>query len=365
MKLSYRPVAHALSEPLRIARATFSTAYAIEVSVSRRRLQGFGEATPIPRYGESVDSACAFFDDAGQLLGDDPFALEEIEARVAEIPGQLAAKAALDAALHDLCGKLTGEPVWRLLGVPRTGAPSSGTVWLDDPDEMARRAERLGGFRRFKVKLGGRDGLDVERVRAVRAVTGLPLTVDVNEGWTLAEALEAVPQLVGLRVEHVEQPLPAGDPGGASLKRASALPIFVDEDCRTLADVLPCVERAHGVNVKLAKSGGIREAIRIVHAARALDLGVMVGCMVESSLAIAATCCVAPLCDVVDLDGNLLLADDPWVGVTLEDGIVVPSPRPGLGVTRLRPPPRNIRGRLRRRARRVWRNLPPQGRLAR
>ena len=364
MRLSYRSVAHTLSEPLRIARATFSTAYAVEVAVSLHGLEGFGEATPIPRYGESVDSACTFFDEVRRLLGDDPFALEEIEGRVAEIPGQLAAKAALDAALHDLCGKLTGEPVWRLLGMPRTGRESSRTVWLDDPDEMARRAERLGGFSRVKLKLGGRDGIDVERVRAVRAATALPLTVDVNEGWTLDEALETVPRLVGLGVEHVEQPLPAGDPGGPQLKRASPLPIFVDEDCCTLADVLHCAERAHGINVKLAKSGGIREAIRMVHAARALDLGVMVGCMVESSLAVAAACCVAPLCDVVDLDGNLLLADDPWIGVSLEDGIVAPSRQPGLGVTRLRPVPRNIRGRLRRRARRVWRSLPQTGRTA-
>lgn len=274
----------------------------------------------------------------------------------------MAAKASVDAALHDLCGKLAGEPVWRLLGLPRTGAPTSCTIWLHDPDEMARRAECLSEFRRLKLKLGGGDGLDVERVRAVRAVTGVPLMVDVNEHWTLEEALDTIPALAQLGVGYVEQPLPAGDPGGPQLKRASPLPLYVDEDCHVLTDVVPCAERGHGVNVKLAKSGGIREAIRMVHAARAVDLGVMLGCMVESSLAVAAACCVAPLCDHVDLDGNLLLADDPWVGLSLEDGVVAPSWRPGLGVTRVRPAPRNVRGRLRRRARRLLRALPPSGR---
>ena len=156
--------------------------------------------------------------------------------------------------------------------------------------------------------------------------------VDVNEWWSLEEALEALPQLAALGVEYCEQPLPAGDPGGAELKRRSPLPIYVDEDCHTLADVAACAEIAHGVNIKLAKSGGIREAIRIAHAARALGLGVMLGCMVESGLGIAAGCCVAPLCDHVDLDGNLLLAEDPYRGVALVDGVQTPSDEPGLGV---------------------------------
>src|SRR6185436_7874336 len=134
--------------------------------------------------------------------------------------------------------------------------------------------------------LGGRDDLDVERVRAVRSATGLPLMVDVNEGWSLDEALEALPQLKELGVEYCEQPLPAEDPDGPQLKERSPLPIFVDEDCHVAADVPVCAERAHGVNIKLAKSGGIREAVRIAHAARALGLGVMLGCMNESGLAI-------------------------------------------------------------------------------
>jgi L-alanine-DL-glutamate epimerase-like enolase superfamily enzyme len=186
----------------------------------------------------------------------------------------------------------------------------------------------------LKLKLGGGDGLDVERVRAVRGVTELPLQVDVNEWWSLDEALDALPQLAELGVAYCEQPLRAGDEGGRTLKERSPIPIYVDEDCHTLADVAACAEIAHGVNLKLAKSGGIREAIRMAHAARALGLAVMLGCMVESGLGIAAGCVVAPLCDHVDLDGNLLLAEDPWPGVALADGVQTPSDSPGLGVGR-------------------------------
>jgi L-alanine-DL-glutamate epimerase-like enolase superfamily enzyme len=198
---------------------------------------------------------------------------------------------------------------------------------------MAQRTERVGDrFQRLKLKLGGADGLDVDRVRAVRGVTELPLQVDVNEAWELDEAVENVQALTELGVQYVEQPLRAGDDGGPRLKHESSVPIYVDEDVHTLADVAPAAERAHGINIKLAKSGGLREAVRMAYAARALDLGVMLGCMVESSLGIAAAAQMASLCDHVDLDGNLLLADDPWRGVEFLDGVQVPSDQPGLGV---------------------------------
>lgn len=322
-----------LAETFVISRETRDEEDVVQVELTHGGTSGRGEAAPIERYSESAGSALAFVEQHGELIGDDPFALEEIGARLATVPGEQAAKAALDAALHDLQGKLLGVPVWKLLGLPRVGPPTSWTIWLGDPDDMARRTERVTGrFRRLKLKLGGGDGLDVERVRAVRARTELPLQVDVNEWWTLEEALEAIPQLAELGVEYVEQPLPAGDPGGAELKRRSPVPIYVDEDCHTLADVAACAEIAHGVNIKLAKSGGIREGIRMAHAARALGLGVMLGCMVESGLGIAAGCVVAPLCDHVDLDGNLLIAEDPCPGVAFVDGVQVPGEGPGLGV---------------------------------
>ncbi len=333
MKLSHRTATLALREPFSISRATDETVDSVFVRIEHDGLVGYGEASPQERYGESRDSASEFLAEVEPLLGDDPFALDEVEKRLASFPGEHAAKAAVDTALHDLCGKLAGVPVWRLLGLRREGPPTSWTIWLGDPDDMARRTERVGGrFRRLKLKLGATDGLDVERVRAVRGVTELPLQVDVNEGWELDEALDNVEALAGLGVQYVEQPLPAGDEGGPQLKRASPVPIYVDEDCHTLGDIRGCAERSHGVNIKLAKSGGLREAVRMAYAAKALDLGVMLGCMVESSLGIAAAAQMASLCDHVDLDGNLLLGQDPWAGVDFVDGVQVPSDQPGLGV---------------------------------
>jgi L-Ala-D/L-Glu epimerase / N-acetyl-D-glutamate racemase len=323
-----------LAETFVIAREQTDYADVVQVAVTHEGTTGYGEAAPIERYGESTQSAIAFVDEHGGVLGDDPFALEDVGERLGSSAGGQAAKAALDAALHDLQGKLLGVPAHRLLGLPRTGPPTSWTIWLGDPDDMARRAEKAAAtFRRLKLKLGGGDALDVERVRAVRGVTDLPLMVDVNEWWSLEEALDALPELAELGVEYCEQPLRAGDEGGTTLKGRSPIPIYVDEDCHTLADVEECAEIAHGINIKLAKSGGIREAIRMVHAARALRMGVMLGCMLESGLGIAAGCCVAPLCDHVDLDGNLLLREDPWPGIELVDGVQVPSVEPGLGVS--------------------------------
>jgi len=333
VRLTYRPATLRLREPFTISRSTDEEAEAVFVDIEVDGVVGHGEASPQDHYGESVTTATAWLDEVEELLGDDPFALEAIEQRLAEKPGDQAARAAVDAALHDLQGKLLGQPVWRLLGLERAGPPTSWTIWLGDPDDMARRAEAVGDrFRRLKLKLGARDGLDVERVRSVRSVTQLPLQVDVNEYWELDEALENVRRLADLGVEYVEQPLPAGDSRGARLKRESRIPIYVDEDVHTAADVRACAEIAHGVNIKLAKSGGIREAVRTAHVARALGLGVMLGCMVESGLGIAAAAQIASLCDHVDLDGNLLIAEDPWEGVDFVDGVQLPSEQPGLGV---------------------------------
>ena len=332
MEVSARRVTLELAETFVISRSARNSEDVVVVELRHSGVSGFGEAQPIERYGESAGSAQAYIAEHAELLGDDPFALEGVLER---LPArEFAARAALDAALHDLQGKLLGQPVWRLLGLRRPGPPTSWTVWLGDPDDMARRAEKaLDRFRRLKLKLGGRDGRDVERVRAVRGVAGdLPLQVDVNEAWSLDEAFEALPPLAELGVEYCEQPLPAGDPGGPELKERSPLPIYVDEDCHVLGDVAACAERAHGINVKLAKSGGIREAVRMAAAARALGLGVMLGCMVESGLGIAAGAHVSSLFDHVDLDGNILIARDPWPGVPFVDGVQLPPDQPGLGV---------------------------------
>ncbi len=331
MQLSARIVTLELEEPFTIARGTETEVEVLQVEIAHGDVVGCGEGAPIERYDESAGSALAYVEAHTDDLGDDPFALDAIFDRLPA--GQFAARSAIDAALYDLCGRLVGLPVWQLLGLRREGPPTSWTITLDDPDAMARAAERASGgrFHRFKLKLGGRDGLDVERVQAVRSATNLHLQVDVNEYWSLDEALEALPALAEASVQYCEQPLVAGDPAGPELKRRSPIPIYVDEDCHTLTDVPECAERAHGVNIKLAKSGGIREAVRMAYAARSLGLGVMLGCMIESGLGIAAGCQIASLCDHVDLDGNLLLAHDPCPGVELVDGIQLPSTEPGLG----------------------------------
>jgi len=330
MDVSARIATLELAQTFVISRESADTADVVQVEIRHDGHTGYGEGAPIERYGESAESAFEYVEEHAEAIGDDPWALDQIEARLPR--KQFAARAAFDAALHDLQGKLTGLPVWRLLGLRRAGPPTSWTIWLGDPDDMARRAATVDHFLRLKLKLGGRDGLDVERVRAVREATFLPLQVDVNEYWTLDEALDALPQLAELGVEYCEQPLPAGA-GGSELKAKSPIPIYVDEDCQTLEDVAACADKAHGINIKLAKSGGIREALRMTHAARALGLGVMLGCMIESGLGIAAAAQIASLCDHVDLDGNLLLTEDPWPGVEFVDGLQLPSERPGLGVT--------------------------------
>jgi L-Ala-D/L-Glu epimerase len=338
MKLSARIATLELAETFVISRESSDAADVVHVEINHGRVLGFGEAAPVDYRGETAESALAYIEEHAELLGDDPFALEEIESRLPD--REWGARSAIDAALHDLQGKLLDQPVWRLFGLQREGPPTSWTIWLGDPDDMANRAARAADFSRLKLKLGGRDGLDVDRVRAVREVTMVPLQVDVNEYWSYDEAVDALPQLAELGVEYCEQPLPAGDPAGPQLKAASPLPIYVDEDCQRLADVAKCAERAHGINIKLAKSGGLREALRMIHAAKALGLGVMLGCMIESGLGISAAAQIASLCDHVDLDGNLLLAEDPWPGIEFSNGVQLPPLDPGLGVREEVPHPR-------------------------
>lgn len=325
-----------LREPFVISRGVEHWYDVVEIGVAWGEHTGWGEATPVEHFGETVESVLAFVARWDGRLGEDPFALEEIGELLGREPGDRAAQAGVDAALHDLGGKAAGLPVWRLLGLRRTGPVTVQTISLAEPGAMGEKArvETERGRRLLKLKLGGRDGRDVERVAAVRAESPLPIMVDVNEYWSFAEAVEAIPRLAELGVTHVEQPLQAGDPDGPALRELSVLPIIVDEDCLTLADVAGCALRAHGVNIKLAKCGGIREAVRMVHAARALSLTVMLGCMGESTLGIAAHAAVASLCDLVDLDGNLDLVQDTWTGVDLVDGVQTPSLEPGLGVSR-------------------------------
>lgn len=334
--LSHAPVTLTLRDPLVISKGVEERVTVVHVALRWGGAVGYGEAAPYEEDGQSVAGVEAFLDRFAPELGDDPFALEAIDRRLAAAPGEGAAKAAIDAALHDLVGKLLGQPTWRLLGLAPGGPPTSYTLSLDAPEAMAGAAravgERLPGITALKLKLGGRDGRDAARVEAVAAVTGAAVSVDANEAWTLDEALELLPVLQRLGVRVVEQPLACKSADGPLLKERSPLPLYADEEFHLLADLPAVAERAHGVNVKLAKCGGIREAIRIAHGARALGLGVMLGCMVESGLGISAAVQLSMLADHVDLDANLMLERDPAPGLTLRDGVQTAADAAGLGV---------------------------------
>jgi len=336
VKLTSRTFTLVHSEPFAISRGVESESTIVQVAISHGGLVGYGEGAPDPHYGETVESAMAFFPRAEPLLGDDPLAIEAILHRIGELPGEMAAKAAIDGALHDLLGKICGQPLWRILGLDRTPPPTSYTISIDTVEGTADRARRAAGYHALKIKTGGPD--DLPRVRAVREqAPDALIRVDANEAWTVDSTKQLMPDLVELGVELVEQPLPAADREGYAALHAAGLPlpILLDEACHTLPDVAAAAGIADGVNIKLTKSGGIREALRMIHAARALDLRVMLGCMNESSLGIAQAVQISPLVDVVDLDGHLLNSNDAFTGLTLVDGRVLPSEEPGLGVTPL------------------------------
>jgi L-alanine-DL-glutamate epimerase-like enolase superfamily enzyme len=333
VELRARTANLALAEEFGIARGSRTTQSVVQVELEHAGVVGRGEASPVYYRGESVESALEFLTSAAPpLVGDDPFALEDIEERLEDVDGEAAGKAALDAALHDWIGRRLGVPLWRLLGLSPEAPATSFTISIDSVEGTRDRARRASRFRALKIKVGGAE--DLERLEAVRAESDAPLRVDANEGWTLESARELMPELIRLGVEFVEQPFPADDVESflALAELEPRLPVIVDEGCQDLRDVAPAAAYAEGINVKLAKSGGVREAVRMIHAARALDLHVMLGCMVESQLGIAPAAAIASLADWVDLDGHLLLADEPYTGLRFEDGRVLPSGEPGLGV---------------------------------
>jgi L-Ala-D/L-Glu epimerase len=336
VRLILRPTELRLAETFSIARDSRDVQTTLYVELEHDGITGHGECSPVDFWGETPDTAAAFLEgEAPGLLGDDPWALEAIGRRLAEHDGAQAAKCALDAALHDWIGKATGQPVWRLLGMDPYPPPTSYTIGIDSVQGTADRTRRAADFEVLKIKVGGAD--DLARLEAVRDNSDARIRIDGNEGWTLDTARELMPKLVEWGVEFVEQPFPAGDVDSylALRELEPRLPVVIDEGCRDLRDVAPISGYADGINIKLAKAGGLREGLRMVHAARALGLNVMLGCMVESQLGIAHALQMAPLVDYVDLDGHLLLAESPYKGLGFEDGRVLPSREPGLGVRRV------------------------------
>jgi L-Ala-D/L-Glu epimerase len=303
------------------------------VELEHDGIVGYGEGAPVDYWGETDDSMLAFLEDeAPTLIGGDPYGREYIGCRLAMRPGEQGAKQAIDAALHDWLGKRLGEPVWRLFGLSPTSPPTSYTIGIDSIEGTIDRTRRAHGYQVLKVKVGGPD--DLARLQAVAENTSARIRIDGNEGWTLETARELMPVLVEMGVEFVEQPFPRADLDSFRALRETGprIPVVIDEGCGDLLDVARIAGYADGVNIKLAKSGGMREALRMIHAARALGLQVMLGCMIESELGIAAAAQIASLVDHVDLDGHLLISNSPFTGLGFRDGGVVASADPGLGV---------------------------------
>jgi L-Ala-D/L-Glu epimerase len=329
--------------PLTISRGTTAQTTNVWVRISHDRIEGWGEASPfgVGNHRQSTDAIKGALEQVVPLLQlFSPLQRQEIEQILIQNQVPSAARAALDMAMHDWLGKRVGLPLWQIWGLDRNQiVPTSVTIGINSPEAAKARARdwlQFTDVRLFKVKLGSPDGIDADKqmLLAVREeAPELEFFVDANEGWSLEDAIAMCNWLADLGIKYVEQPLPRGQEESlAKLKEHSPLPIFVDESCFTSADIPHLANYVDGINIKLMKSGGLTEAMRMVHTARAYRLQVMFGCYSDSSLANTAALQLAPLADYLDLDSHLNLIDDPFTGALLKEGRVLPNDLPGLGV---------------------------------
>jgi L-alanine-DL-glutamate epimerase-like enolase superfamily enzyme len=342
MKLSHDTHTVHTKHPFVIARGGSSEWKLVRVRlVDRDGVEGWGEAAPNRFYGETTETVIAALAKlapvAERVLGEDPFALENLESEMnSAIRLNGSAKSAISAAAHDLVGKRLDVPVYRLWGLDPSKAPlSSFTIGIPATEkELVQRVEEAEAYPVLKVKLGS--DRDAEIIRAVRrAAPTKTLRVDANAAWTTKHALRMIDMLVEYGIEFVEQPLPAHDLEGLRFVRErSPLPIVADESCLVASDVAKLAGVVDGINIKLSKCGGLREALRMIATARAHGMIVMCGCMIESSLGISAAAQFASLLDHADFDGAALLADDPYEGAAIERGKITVPDAPGLGVTK-------------------------------
>ncbi|HET6341268.1 MAG TPA: dipeptide epimerase [Gemmatimonadota bacterium] len=334
MRWETRSVILTPTHPFRIARSEHRSYEHRLVRLEDGGDLGWGEAAPSRRYGETAATVAAALDELIPLVGDDPYALDAIEGRLnGHLWENASAKTAISMALHDLLGRRHGLPLYRWFGLDLARIPpTSYTIGIDDPGRMREKVAEAEPYPILKIKMGFEG--DLAALEAIRRATDKPIRVDANEGWSRTGALARIAALEELGVELLEQPVRAADREGLALvAAATAIPVVADESCRTSADLVDLLGVVDVVNVKLAKTGSLLEAVRLMTGARALGMGVFLGCMVESSLGIAAAAHLAPLADYVDLDGHLLLSDDPWTGLRFEAGRVLPDPeRFGLGV---------------------------------
>jgi L-alanine-DL-glutamate epimerase-like enolase superfamily enzyme len=303
--------------------------------VDRDGLEGWGEAAPQRFYGETPETVLAALQTYATALPENPFHIEDAEARFESLlSGNNSARAGLSAALHDLIGKRLGTPVHRLFGLDAARCPiSTFTIGIDTPERIRMKVGEAEPYPILKIKLGTQDDLGI--LRAIRDATSKEIRVDANCGWTRKQAIRMLPVLEEFGVTVLEQPLLPEDLEGLGLiTRQSRIPVIADESCITARDIPPLVGKVDGINIKLAKTGSLREALRMIAVARAHHLMVMVGCMIETSVGITAAAQVCPLVDICDLDGAALLASDPYQGATIEGGRLRLPEGPGLGLSR-------------------------------
>ncbi len=327
MRLSIETLTLPLVHTFTIARGSEEVAQTAVFRLAHGALEGLGESAPIERYGESIPSLVAYFA-REPFQGDDPFALETALDGIP--PG---ARCGLDVALHDLIGKILGRPLWQLFGLDRDATPvTSFTIGIDTPETMLEKVDEVRDHPILKVKLGGTND-DLEIIKAIRSRYTGTVRVDANEAWTPERAVAMLRDLRRYDVEFCEQPIPAGSPEQLRFVRErSPIPIVADEDAVEAADVPALRGCVDGVNVKLAKCGGIRAALAMIHTARACGLRIMLGCMLETAILSTAAAHLSPLVDWADLDGPFLTAGDPFSGITYERGKIVLPDGAGLGV---------------------------------
>jgi L-alanine-DL-glutamate epimerase-like enolase superfamily enzyme len=304
------------------------------VQLAHEGLIGYGEVVPSTLYGQTLESSEAALTAMARLLGDDPFAIEPtVQSLLAAHDDQRAAVDGVDAALHDWCGKKLGVPVWKLLGLARPQKQTTFTIGVAEPELTRVKVDEAlaAGFDALKIKVGVEN--DEQTLAYIREHFDGPLFLDANQAWKPAEAADRMRALARFRPTVIEQPLSQADwRAMAELRKLHVAPIFADESCERPADVMRLHGCVDGINIKFTKCGGIREALRMIALARGLGMQVMLGCFVCSSLAIAPALTIASLADYADLDGALLLADDPFEGVLRTGGTISLGDRPGLGV---------------------------------
>ena len=335
LRLSFEPYELQLRHTFTVSSHSRKTTPDVQVKLEYEGFTGYGEASMPPYLGQSVETVCAFLSKVDLAQFNDPFQLENILAYVDSLsPGDSAAKAAVDIALHDLVGKLLGQPWWRLWGLDPAKTPDTTfTIGIDTPEVVRQKTRECADrFNILKVKVGLDN--DKEMIGTIREITDLPLAVDANQGWKDREqALDEIHWLKENGVVMVEQPMAKERlDDNAWITERSPLPIFADEAIQRLADI-PSVKGAyHGINIKLMKCTGMREAWKMLNYARAEGMKVMVGCMTETSCAVSAAAQLSPAVDFADLDGNLLITNDLYIGMEVVNGKITLSDRPGIGI---------------------------------